>query len=49
MRTEIKIKAKAKAKAKVRVRVRTSKITLLFNNSWGDKLGKIRIVSPPSA
>jgi len=41
MRTEIKIKAK--------VRVRTSKITLLFNNSWGDKLGKIRIVSPPSA
>jgi hypothetical protein len=45
MRTEIKIKAKAK----VRVRVRTSKITLLFNNSWGDKLGKIRIVSPPSA
>jgi hypothetical protein len=45
MRTEIKIKAKVR----VRVRVRTSKITLLFNNSWGDKLGKIRIVSPPSA
>lgn len=45
MRTEIKIKEKVR----VRVRVRTSKITLLFNNSWGDKLGKIRIVSPLSA